>query len=896
MKEKLLTLAVALLAATGAWAQNEFPFDGLYYMVTDETAMTVELINYNTSKPTGTLIIPTTVSDDYYDYTVTSIGDYALENCSSLTCVAIPASVTNIGNGAFRYCSALKKVIVWGLTPPSVKSSSFTGTHSDLAVYVPAENLEDYKAAEVWKDFNLQALHSHFTVDNMHYTVTDFIINTVEIDAYMGEPEGVITIPTIVSYEGTKYIVTSIGDDTFNSYSKITEVILPEGLTRIGIYAFNYCIALTEINIPNNVTIIDRNAFSNCTQLNKLRIGNNLETIGANAFDGCSALEEINIQATTPPTVASDAFTSVSRDIPVYVPQESLEDYKAADVWKEFTAIQVLDNQFVVDNFTYEIINLIGKEVKLVGFSSYTHTGLLNIPSAVTYKGTTYTITDIAENPFILCYKLTGFTVDEDHAILSAENGVLFNKDKTALLAYPIGKTETAYTIPGTVTRIANYALYGCHALSTVDLPDGLTRIGNYAFSITSITQVNIPKGVTVIENSAFESCNKLAKVCIPAGVTKIGNNAFYECSALTELTVLATTPPTLGTDAFFNVEFDIPVYVPAKSLNAYKTTKGWKEFTKLQAIVTEFTVGGLTYEVIDQTAKTVEVINFTDELPSTATIPATVSYESKNYTVTAIASEAFSQNKTITEITISEGITSIGDNTFGQCYALTTANIPASLTNMGDWVFDACTALTQINVASGNTAYCSENGILFNKDKTTLICYPAGKPETDYTIPSSVTIIEENAFSDCAAITTLTIPAGVTTIGSFAFYFCTALAEMTVLATVPPTVADADVFYSVSRDIPVYVPAESLTDYKAADGWKEFTKLQAINTSGLPAAVMPESIRMQGGMLHNPQGLHLTLYDMQGRQVYSGTAATVSQPAGVYVLRCNGASGKVLF
>ena len=118
----------------------------------------------------------------------------------------------------------------------------------------------------------------------------------------------------------------------------------------------------------------------------------------------------------------------------------------------------------------------------------------------------------------------------------------------------------------------------------------------------------------------------------------------------------------------------------------------------------------------------------------------------------------------------------------------------------------------------------------------------------------------------------------------------------MTVLATVPPTVADADVFYSVSRDIPVYVPAESLADYKAADGWKEFTKLQAMNTSGLPAAVMPESIRMQGGTLHNPQGLHLTLYDMQGRQVYSGTAATVSQPAGVYVVRCNGASGKVVF
>ena len=71
---------------------------------------------------------------------------------------------------------------------------------------------------------------------------------------------------------------------------------------------------------------------------------------------------------------------------------------------------------------------------------------------------------------------------------------------------------------------------------------------------------------------------------------------------------------------------------------------------------------------------------------------------------------------------------------------------------------------------------------------------------------------------------------------------------------------------------------------------------MQAIGTTGLHMPSLPASIRMQGGQLHNPQGLHLSLYDMQGRQVYSGTAATVSQPAGVYVLRCNGASGKVVF
>ena len=130
---------------------------------------------------------------------------------------------------------------------------------------------------------------------------------------------------------------------------------------------------------------------------------------------------------------------------------------------------------------------------------------------------------------------------------------------------------------------------------------------------------------------------------------------------------------------------------------------------------------------------------------------------------------------------------------------------------------------------------------------------------------------------------------------GAEAFKNCSALTELTVLATTPPTLR-TDVFLNVSRTIPVYVPAASLADYQAAAVWSEFTDLQSISTTGLQTPAMPESIRIQGGLLHNPQQLHLTLYDMQGRQVYSGNAATLSQPAGVYVVRCNGASGKVLF
>ena len=355
----------------------------------------------------------------------------------------------------------------------------------------------------------------------------------------------------------------------------------------------------------------------------------------------------------------------------------------------------------------------------------------------------------------------------------------------------------------------------------------------------------------------------------------------------------------------------------------------------------TTFTAENLKYTVTDAEAKTVELTGYETKPEGALTIPATVTNESTEYSVTSIGEWAFSSCSSLTAVTIPASVTNIGSNAFrscssltavtipasvtnigiwafswcsqltavtipegvatignyafGYCSSLTAVNIPASAINIGDWVFDNCSALTAINVAGSNTAYCSEDGILFNKDKTTLICYPAGKPQLEYTIPSSVTVIGVNAFAYCDALTQLTIPSSVTSIGEWAFDGCTALAEMTVLATVPPTVADADVFRKVNRNIPVYVPAESLTAYQNAEVWKEFN-LQAMSNSAVTNPSMPESISVYGGMLHNPEGLRVTLYDLAGRIAYDGRDAIVDLPAGVYVVRCNGATGKAVF
>ena len=442
----------------------------------------------------------------------------------------------------------------------------------------------------------------------------------------------------------------------------------------------------------------------------------------------------------------------------------------------------------------------------------------MNIPAS---------LTNIGDWVFDACTALTQINVASGNTAYCSENGILFNKDKTTLICYPAGKPETDYTIPSSVT---------------------------------------------VIGVNAFSDCTTLTSITLPASVTTLEKFAFFNCFRLTKIMVLATTPPTVAhLDAFYSVNSDIPVYVPASSLAAYQAAAVWKEFTNLQAILTgRFTVDNLTYQHQETDPGTVELTNCGNLSGSALDIPATVTYDGNEYTVTSISNGALRD------------------------LSLTTITIPHSVNSISGYVFSKCSALTQINVDAANTVYCSENGILFNKDKTTLICYPAGKPETDYTVPDGVTTIGENAFA-YAIFTQITLPESLTAIEYYAFYDCTALTQMTVLATVPPTVASHYVFNNVNYSIPVYVPAESLDDYKEADVWKEFSNLQALQT-GLQTPSMPESISLQDGMLHNPQGLHLTLYDMQGRQVYSGNDATVSQPAGVYVVRCAGASCKIVF
>ena len=227
---------------------------------------------------------------------VTSIGDYAFEDCSSLTSVTIPNSVTSIGESTFEGCSSLTSVTI----PNSVTSiggAAFYGCSSLSSITIP----NSVTSIESYAFYECSSLTS-------------------------------VTIPNSVTW---------IGHDAFRDCSSLTSVTIPESVTGIEEDAFYGCSSLTSVTIPNSVKTIGTSAFEGCARLGKISLGTGLEEIAANAFAGCTRLYDIYVYATYPPFAEESSFANYN--VYVYIPCEYQRDYILDVVWGEFKFIECID-------------------------------------------------------------------------------------------------------------------------------------------------------------------------------------------------------------------------------------------------------------------------------------------------------------------------------------------------------------------------------------------------------------------------------------------------------------------------------------------------------------------------------------------------------------------------
>jgi len=436
---------------------------------------------------------------------------------------------------------------------------------------------------------NLKKFEGKFATDNGRCLIKDNVIIS-----YANASGAEYTIPDSV---------TKIGDWVFIGCTSLTSVTISDSVTSIGKYAFNSCTALKSVTIPDSVTSIGGNAFSNCTSLTSVTIPDSVTEIGGWVFSDCTSLIDVYCKATTPPTATGGLmFDDNALDRKIYVPAESVELYKGADWWSNYadyivgynfetgevvpeTPVRPANNEIWYTSSDGSVVTPYATDAFGANIVSNVYENGMGI---ITFDGE---VTEIGDEAFAFCTSLTNVTIPDSVTKLGDN-------------AFYYCASLTSVTIPDSVTKIGGYAFYYCISLTSVTIHDSVTAIGNWAFrNCTSLTSVTIPDSVTEIGIGAFDSCTSLTSVIIGNSVTSIGKDAFSRCSSLTSVTIgdsvttignyafyyceslksvycKATTPPSLGESYVFDHNASgRTIFVPAASVEAYKTAYNWSEY-----------------------------------------------------------------------------------------------------------------------------------------------------------------------------------------------------------------------------------------------------------------------------------------------------------------------------
>ncbi|MBR4656144.1 MAG: leucine-rich repeat domain-containing protein, partial [Oscillospiraceae bacterium] len=759
---------------------------------------------------------------------LTRIGRLAFMG-AGITSVTIPNSVREIGTGAFFMCSSLHSLDL-GSGVKRIEESAFSSCALNGTLYIPAS--VEYIAENAFSsNIGFDSSGSSFTIclisevvvesDNPSYCSVDGILMSKDRSVLLLYPQ------TLAGYYQVPRGVYRIGSSAFD-YSSLEELYISSTVGEIGTAQFLMGSSnlqritvdssnrrfqsidgvlftkdgktllrypnnspLMDYEVPAGVTAIGEGAFRDCGSLASVLLPDGVETIGDSAFSGSNQLSAVAIPKSVV-SIGSSAFYHFDLyDEILGTSPETIHVYYGGTE-EEWNRIRIGGSNNRLDSAAFDF--------GCIGMQRVTASGV--------------------------CGDNLTWTLDEEGTLTISGTGDMWDYSLTSPAPWSsYNATNKTVVLPEGLTRIGSYAFYNfSNSISyifgsgnTLTIPDSVREIGAGAFSSWfDLTGVVFGSGLKRIEANAFDYCSLSGTLTIPASVEYIDETAFSNMGALfatpyfgglTGVTVEAGNPSYASVDDILmsKDKTALILYPAAKQGTAYAipgsvTRIGpvafdlnyYLEELRIPASVSEIgpssfrndtALQRITVDAANPSYKDLDGILFTKDGTELVKFPA--SHPAADYSIPA-------------------GVVTTGTSAFTNCSGLRTVSLPASLLSLGD-PFASCSGLTQITVDAANPNYKDMDGVLYTRDGTTLLRYPAAKEGTAYSVPAGVVTVGSSAFMNSTGLQEVVLPEGVKTIGIQAFYGCTGLSRLSL----PKSLSRVDMFafYSIygGSDLQVY-------------------------------------------------------------------------------------------
>lgn len=479
-----------------------------------------------------------------YNYNVTSIdvpdgvktiGQFAYGNNNSALMINLGAGLEEIGESAFNYCTKAM-TLTMGDNVRVIGASAFNNNKAikKLTLSGALESIGDFAFAgcALLTKVDIPASVSHIGLCPFKWDVNNYdsqskltAIDVADGNQWYASIDGVvynkdittlITAPSAITKVDIPATVTELAPMAFYGCRQLASLELPEGLLTLGKECCS-CTLLGSISLPGSLRNVTEKSFNNCN-LTEITLGEGIETIGDYAFSTNYYLQTINYPSTLT-TIGAHAF----------------ENCGFSNMWAG--TVVGLPEIIIPDNVT-----TLGESA----FANCVAAKTVTIGSG---------LTDLGDKAFSGLTSLESFTVSADNPDYASANGYLLDKSMTTAVQAPC-------------------------ALTAIDLPETVTKIGDWCFYNCNLKEMTLPESVTEIGDCAFYSCYNLTKASIPYKVVRIGSQAFFNVGQVKLFYSYPVVPPELGTDSFSGIKkSSCYLYVPEGTKDAYMAAAQWNSF-----------------------------------------------------------------------------------------------------------------------------------------------------------------------------------------------------------------------------------------------------------------------------------------------------------------------------